>query len=146
MDAFVGELDDHPWIRPPSDFGSNVRPAFENEYITPLRRAAAWYGDVSEAVTTVTGGTTGTEADDFIRATDTLVDTEPLHVTAGSEIDELRATFEELEAIVGDQTPSEVTAVGLLPSDRESLDAELERLVERHDLSIERTETGVIVR
>jgi hypothetical protein len=36
--------------------------------------------------------------------------------------------------------------IGILPSDRESLDAELERLVERHDLSIERTETGVIVR
>jgi hypothetical protein len=146
VDAFVRELDDHPWIRPPSDFGSNVRPAFENEYITPLRRAATWYEDVSEAVTTVTGGTTGTEADDFIRATDTLIDTEPLHVVAGSEIDELRATFDELQAIVGDQSPSEVTAVGLLPSDRESLDAELERLVERHDLSIERTETGVIVR
>jgi len=146
VDAFVRELDDHPWIRPPSDFGSNVRPAFENEYITPLRRTASWYEDISEAVTTVTGGTTGTEADDFIRATDTLVDTEPLHVVAGSEIDELRATFEELQAIVGDQTLSEVTAVGLLPSDRESLDAELERLVERHDLSIERTETGVIVR
>ncbi|MFC6721534.1 hypothetical protein [Halobacteriaceae bacterium SHR40] len=146
VDAFVRDLDDHPWIRPPSDFGSNVRPAFENAYITPLRRAASWYEDVSEAVTTVTGGTTGTEADDFIRATDTLVDTEPLHVVAGSEIDELRATFEELQAIVGNQPPSEVTAVGLLPLDRESLDAELERLVERHDLSIERMETGMIVR
>lgn len=65
---------------------------------------------------------------------------------AGREISELRATFEELQAIVGDQPPSEVTALGLLPSDRESLDAELEPLVERHDLSIERTGTGVIVR
>ena len=146
VDAFVRELDDHLWVRPPGDFESNVRPAFENEYITPLRRAASWYEDTSEAVTTVTGGTTGTEADDFIRATDTLNDTEPLHVAAGSEIDELRTMFDELQTIVGDQTPSEVTAVGLLPSDRESLDAELKRLVERHDLSIERTETGVIVR
>jgi hypothetical protein len=146
VDAFVRELDEHTWIRPLSDFGSNVRPAFENEYVTPLRRAASWYEDLSEAVTTVTGGTTGTEADDFIRATDTLVDTEPLHVVTGREIAELRATFEKLQAIVGDQPPSEVTAVGLLPSDRESLDAELERLVERHDLSIERTKTGVIVR
>jgi hypothetical protein len=146
VDAFVRDLDDHPWIRPPSDFGSNVRPAFENEYITPLRRAASWYEDVSEAVTTVTGSTTGTGADDFIRATDTLVDTEPLHVVTGREIAELRDTFDELQAIVGDQPPSEITAVGLLPSDRKSLDAEFERLVERHDLSIERTETGVIVR
>jgi hypothetical protein len=146
VDAFVRELENHPWIQPPSYFGSNVRPAFENEYITPLRRAASWYESVSEAVTTVTGGTTGTEADDFIRATDTLVDTEPLHVVTGREFDELRATFEELQGIVGDQPPSEVTAVGLLPSDRESLDAELERLVEHHDFNIERTETGVIVR
>ena len=69
-----------------------------------------------------------------------------LYQVTGKEISELQTTFGELQAIVGDQTPSEVTAVGLLPSDRESLDAELERLVERHDLSIERTETGVIVR
>ena len=146
VETFVRELNEHPWIRPPSDFGSNVRPAFENEYITPLRRAASWYKGISEAVTTVTGDTMDTEADDFIRATDTLVDTEPLPVVTGSGLGELRATFDELQAIVGDQPPSEVPAVGLLPSDRESLDADLERLVERHDLSIERTETGVIVR
>jgi hypothetical protein len=146
VDAVVRELDDNLWVRPSSDFESNVRSAFENEYITPLRRAASWYEDTSEAVTIVTGGTTGIEADDFIRATDTLVDTEPLNAAAGSEISELRTTFDELQTIVGDQTPSEVTAVGILPSDRESLDAELERLVGRHDLSIERTETGVIVR
>jgi len=32
--------------------------------------------------------------------------------------------------------PTDITAIGVLPSDRESLDSELERLVERHDLSI----------
>lgn len=146
VETFVRDLDEHPWIRPSREFESNVRPAFESEYITPLRRTASWYEAVSEAVTTVTGGTTGTTADEFIRATDTLVDTDQLLTVTGSDIDELQATFEELQAIVGDQTPSEVTAVGVLPSDRESLDAELERLVERHDLSIERTDTGVIVR
>jgi len=146
VDALVSELDDHPWIRPPTEFNSNVRPAFENQYITPLRRLASWYEDISEAVNTVTGGTTGTEADAFIRATDTVVDTEPLRVVTGSEISELRATFEELQTVVDDLMPSEVTAVGVLPSDRESLDAEFERLAKRHDLSIERTETGVIVR
>jgi len=146
VDAFVDELQEHPWIRPASEFGSNVRPAFESEYITPLRRAASWYEDVSDAVSTVTGGTTNTEADDFIRATNTLLDSEPLAVVAGSDIEELRETFEELQTLVEDQSPTDITAIGVLPSDRESLDSELERLVERHDLSIERTEAGVIIR
>ncbi|QAY21830.1 hypothetical protein [Halorubrum ezzemoulense] len=146
IDAFVDELQEHPWIRPASEFGSNVRPAFESEYITPLRRAASWHEDISDAVSTVIGGTTNTEADDFIRATNTLLDSEPLAVVAGSGIEELRGTFEELQTLVGDQSPTDITAIGVLPSDRESLDSELERLVERHDLSIERTETGVIIR
>ncbi|CCQ35174.1 hypothetical protein [Halorhabdus tiamatea] len=146
VDAFAKELQEHQWIRSASEFGSNVRPAFESEYITPLRRAASWYEDVSDGVATVTGGTTNTEADDFIRATNTLLDSEPLAVVAGSDIGELRDTFEELQTLVGDQSPTDITAIGILPSDRESLDSELERLVERHDLSIERTETGVIIR
>ncbi|RKD87664.1 hypothetical protein [Halopiger aswanensis] len=146
INAFVDELQEHPWILPASEFGSNVRPAFESKYITPLRRAASWYEDVSNAVSTVTGGTTNTEADDFIRATNTLLDSEPLAVVAGSDIDELRDTFEELQTLVGDQSPTDITAIGVLPSDRESLDSELERLVEHHDISIERTETGVIIR
>jgi len=97
-------------------------------------------------VSTVIGGTTHTEADGFIRATNTLLDSEPLAVVADSDIDGLRDTFEELQTLVGDQSPTDITAIGVLPSDRESLDSELERLVERHDLSIERTETGVIIR
>jgi len=43
FDAFVDELQEHPWIQPASEFGSNVRPAFESKYITPLRRAASWH-------------------------------------------------------------------------------------------------------
>ncbi|MYL17504.1 hypothetical protein GLW36_12730 [Halorubrum terrestre] len=146
VDSLVDELQAHPWIQPRSEFESNVRPAFESDYITPLRRAASWYKDVSGAVSTVTGGTTSAEADDFIRATNTLLDREPLVVVAGSDIEELRDTFEELQTLVGDRSPADITAIGVLPSDRESLDSELERLVERHDLSIERTETGVIIR
>jgi hypothetical protein len=146
LDAFANALEEHPWVRPPRDFGSNVRPAFETEYITPLRRGASWYEDLSAAVGTVTGSSTGAEADEFIRATDTLVDTPSLDVAAGSGISDLRATFEELQGIVGDRSPAEVTAVGLLPSDRESIEAELERLVDRRELTIERTDAGVVVR
>ncbi|WP_226042480.1 hypothetical protein [Natrinema sp. DC36] len=144
--SFVHELQEHPWIQPASEFESNVRPAFESEYIMPLRRAVSWYDDVSGAVSTVTGGTTNADADDFIRATNTLLDREPLSVVAGSDVNAIRETFEELQELVGEQSPTDVTAIGLLPADRESLDAELERLVERYDLSIEHTETGVIVR
>ena len=146
LDAFADEVQEHPWIQPPSEFGSNVRQSFEAEYITPLRRAASWYEDVSAAVSTITGGTTYVEADDFIRATNTLLDTEPLAVVASRDIEALRETFEKLQTLVGDQSPADITAIGVLPSDRESLDAELERLVDRYDLSIERTETGVIIR
>jgi len=146
VDSLVNELQEHPWIQPASEFGSNVRPAFESEYITPLRRATSWYEDVSGAVSTVTGGTTSADADDFIRATNTLLDSEPLAVVAGSDVDELRETFGELQTLVGEQSPTDIGAIGVLPSDRESLDSELERLIDRHDLSIERTEAGVIIR
>ncbi len=141
---FVAQLEEHPWIQPASDFESNVRPAFEREYVTPLRRAATWYVDVSEAVTLIVSGTTGTAADDFIRAANTVSETEPLRTVAG-EVDELRTTFEELERIVGERSPADITAVGVVPQDRESLDRELERLAEQHDLDVERTEMGVIV-
>jgi len=40
IDAFVDGLQEHPWIRPASEFGSNVRPAFENQihHTAPSRR------------------------------------------------------------------------------------------------------------
>ncbi len=145
LGELVTDLDGHPWLRPPSDFESNVRPAFESQYITPLRRADAWYEDISEAITTIVGGTTSTDADDFVRAATMVIDTQPLQAVAG-EVDELQATFEELGSIVGDRSPGEVTAIGIVPSDRESLDRELERLAERDDLDIVRRDTGVIVR
>ena len=143
--GLVDSLEAHSWIRPATELGSNIRPAFESEYITPLRRAATWYDDVSTAIATVVGGTTNRTADDFVRAGETLAETESLRDTAGG-VDELRTTFEELERIVGDRSPDEITAIGVVPPDRESLDGELERISERYDLTIERTETGVIVR
>lgn len=146
VDTLVADLREHPWVRPLSEFESNVRHGFLNEYVTPLYRAADWHDDVSKAVTTVTGGTTSAEADDCIWATNTLVDTDTLDAVAGGDVDQLRATFDDLREIVGDRGPSAVAAVGVLPPDRGSIDAELERLAERHDFSIERTERGVIVR
>ncbi|QCC47680.1 hypothetical protein [Halobellus limi] len=144
--TLVDELRAHPWLRPATEFESNVRPAFENEYLTPLRRVTRWYDGLSEAVALVTGGTTDSEADDFVRATNTLVDREPLDAIATDDVTALQATFEDLCSIVGDREPSGVTAIGLLPADRDSVESELERLAERHELSIERTEAGVIIR
>lgn len=145
LDELVAKLGRHPWIRPASEFGSNIRPAFESEYITPLRRAVTWHEDMSTAVTTVVGETTSTDADEFIRAAETLSDTHSLSKAVGP-VAELQATFDELQRIVGDRSPTDVTAIGMVPPDRELLDSELERLAERHDLSLERTEMGVIVR
>ena len=146
VDALVDDLRDHPWIQPKGEFESNVRPAFAGEYITPLYRTVSWYTDISNAVETVTGGTTTTEADDFIRATNTVRDRATLAVVAGSNIEDLQDTFDALRKLVGDHSPTDITAIGTLPSDRDVLDAELEQLSERHDLSLERTDAGVIVR
>lgn len=144
--ALVDELRDHLWLRPATEFESNIRPGFEAEYLTPLRRVTQWYDSLSGAVTTVVGGTTDSEADDFIRATNTLLDTSPLDAVAGDDVETLRATFGDLQEIVEDRDPSDVTAIGVLPADRDLVETELERLAERHDLSIERTDAGVIVR
>lgn len=146
VESLVDELRNNDWVRPASQFESNVRPAFESTYITPLRRTVSWYNDISEAVDTATGGTTNTDADDFIRATNKIRDTQPLGEVTGKKLDELRTLFDELRDTVGDRSPTDVAVVGLLPSDRSSLDAELERLAKQHDLSIERTEMGVVVR
>ncbi|WP_231187339.1 hypothetical protein [Haladaptatus sp. DYF46] len=146
IESLVADLRAHSWVQPAGRFESNVRPAFESEYITPLRRAIRWYEDVDEAVDVVTGSTTTAETDDFVRATDTLVDTPPLSVYADAEIPELREVFEGLQGVVGDRDPSDVTIVGLLPSDRETLDARLERLTKQRDLTIERSDSGVVLR
>jgi len=49
-------------------------------------------------------------------------------------------------SIVGEQSPADITMIGVLPADQDSIDAELERLVKEHDLSVERTDTGVMIR
>jgi hypothetical protein len=145
IDAFIADLQASPWIKPLSEFGSNIRPAFETEYIRPLRRASSWYEDISEAVSTMLSGTTENDAEDFISATTTVADLEPLAVVAGSEVTDLREKFTELESIVGEKSPDDVTVIGVLPADREYIDSELERLVKEHDLSVERTDAGVMI-
>ena len=146
IDSFVADLQASPWIKPSREFSSNIRPAFENEYIRPLHRVSSWYEDISAAVTTILGGTTENDAEDFIRATTAIDDLEPLAVVAGSEVAALRETFNDLVSIVGEQSPADITMIGVLPADQDSIDAELERLVKEHDLSVERTDTGVMIR
>jgi hypothetical protein len=146
IDSFVADLQASPWIKPSREFSSNIRPAFENEYIRPLHRVSSWYEDISAAVTTILGGTTENDAEDFIRATTAIDDLEPLAVIAGSEVAALRETFNDLVSIVGEQSPADITMIGVLPADQDSIDAELERLVKEHDLSVERTDTGVMIR
>ncbi len=146
IELLVDEISENDWVLPASQLGSNVRPAFESTYITPLHRTISWYNNISGAVDTVTGGTTNTDADDFIRATNTIRNTQRLEELTGKDLDELRTLFDELRDTVGDRSPTDVAAVALLPFDRSSIDAELERLAKQYDLSIERTETGVVVR
>jgi hypothetical protein len=146
IEALMTDLDGHPWVRPLDEFESNVRSGFVGRYVTPLRRAASWYERVSTAVSIVTGSATGTDADDVVRATNALVDTAPLGVVAEDEPDGLRERLAELNNIIGDTTPEEVTAIGVVPDDRESIESELERLVDARELDVKRTESGVILR
>lgn len=146
VDTLADDLEDHAWVRPASELPPGVRPAFESRYVTPLRRAAEWYDDVSAALETALGAPTDTTVDEFVRATETLANTVSLAEAAGAGVDESRARFEELRGVVGERSPEDVRAIGLLPADRESIDGELERLAELRDLSVETTEMRVIVR
>lgn len=143
--SLVADLEASPWVRPPNELPSWVRPGFESEYVTPLERARSWYETVSEAVETIVDEPTTTDADEYVTATDAVVDAGTLESEAGQDVAALTATYETMDDVVGDRTPDDVVAVGVVPSDREFIESELERAVEERDLTVEATEAGLVI-
>lgn len=146
IDTLAQELQAHQWVKPIGSLGSSVRPAFESRYIRPLSRALSWYNTLSDAVNTVTGSAVGTSSDMFIQTTQSLNSTEQLREAAEADVDTLRTIFDELNSVVGDTEPEDVQAIGVMPSDRDTLMNEVERLVNRREFEIEQTDNGVILR
>ncbi|WP_252697945.1 hypothetical protein [Natronosalvus vescus] len=146
VDSLVADLREHEWVRSVGQYEANIRPAFQNQYLAPLQATVDWFETISDALDTVTSGLTTTDVGDVIRATSSITDTRPLLEVTGCEVSELQPLFEDLQTIVGERSLSEVTMIGVLPSDRASIDSELEWLVDQHELNIEQTETGVIIR
>jgi len=61
-------------------------------------------------------------------------------------IEALAAKIDRLTAVVGDRTLEDVSHIGIVPDDRESIDQRLERLVEDRELDIETVDSGVVIR
>jgi len=138
----VERIDDHPWIIPATALPAGVQVAMEREYITPLREIQRWY----ETIDGVVASLASDDEDALVSAADELSDIDPLSTATEYDIDELASRLDRLSGIVGDRTPDDVDQIGVLPDDRQSIDRHLERLVERRELDIDVTDSGVIIR
>lgn len=145
IESLVEDLEASPWVKPTNELPSRVRPAFESECLTPLERGRSWYEDVSGALTAILEEPAAADSDDYVDATDTVADVGTLESVAGQDTDALASTYETLVGVVGDRTPDDVVAVGVVPSDREFIDTELERVVEERDLTVEVTDAGMVI-
>jgi len=137
----VERIDGHPWVVPATELPAGVQVAMERAYITPLREIQRWY----ETIDGVVASLDSADEDALVSAADDISDVDPLSA-ATYDPDELASKLDRLSAIVGDRTPDDVGRIGVLPDDRQRIDRHLERLVERRELDIDVTESGVIVR
>ena len=142
LSAFVDRLADHPWIVPATKLTVGVQVAMEREYITPLRELRQWYEAIDGTVSAISAD----DEDTLVSAADDISGVEPLTEAIEYDVEELVSRFDRLTEIVGDRTPDEVDQIGVLPDDRHPLDKRLERLVEKRELAIETTDSGVIIR
>ncbi|MDS0296422.1 hypothetical protein [Halogeometricum luteum] len=138
----VERIDGHPWVIPATELPTGVQVAMEREYITPLREIQRWYETIDQVVASLASD----GEDTLVSAADDVSDVDPLSTATEYDMDELASRLDRLTAIVGDRTPDEVEQIGVLPDDRQSIDRHLERLVERRELDIDVTESGVIIR
>lgn len=142
LSALIERIEDHSWIVPATDLPAGVQAAFEREYITPLRELRRWFETIDGAISSLSTN----DEDALLAAADDLSRVDPLTAAIDYDPTELESRLERLTAIVGDRTPGEVDRIGLLPDDRNTLDQQLERLVQRRELDIETTDSGVIIR
>jgi len=140
--SLVDRIDTHPWVVPATDLPSSVQDAFEREYITPLREFQRRYNTLDESIASLTTD----DEDALVEATDSLAGTNPYAESMDYTIETLAAKVDRLAAVVGDRTLDDVSHIGIVPDDRESIDQRLERLVENGELDIEAVDSGVVVR
>jgi hypothetical protein len=142
LSELVDRIASHPWVLPSIDLPESVLPAFERQYITPLRELKQWYETVVETVDALAAE----EPDTLVTATDQIAGTVPHTIAFDDSIDELATRLDRLAAIAESCDPAEVAQIGLLPDDRQRIDQRLERLVETREVTIETTASGVIIR
>ncbi|WP_049935526.1 hypothetical protein [Haloplanus natans] len=138
----VGRIAEHPWVIPATDLPAGVQITFERAYITPLRELRRWHETIDEAMSSLSAD----DEDTLVSAADDFAGAEPLAEAIEHDVKELESRFDRLAEIVGDRTPDEVDRIGVLPDDRPSMNDQFERLVEKRELDIETTDSGVIVR
>jgi hypothetical protein len=138
----VERIDGHPWIIPATELPAGVQVALEREYITPLREVQRWYETNDQVVESLDSD----DEDTLVSAADDISSIDPLSTATEYDPDELAARLSRLTTLVGDRTPDDVDQIGVLPDDRQSIDRQLERLVEHRELDIGVTDSGVIIR
>jgi hypothetical protein len=142
LSSLVDRIDTHPWVVPATDLPSSVQDAFEHEYITPLRELQRWYNTMDESIASLTTD----DEDALVAATDDIAGMNPYSESMDYTIEALSAKIDRLSAVVGDRTLEDVSHIGIVPDDRESIDQRLERLVEDGELGIEAVDSGVVIR
>jgi len=142
LSAFVDRVNSHTWIVPATELPTSVQAALEREYITPLRELQRWYKKMDEAISSITSD----DEDQLVSVADTISGTKPHTEAIEYDMDELASRLEQLSAAVDDRTPDEIAHIGAVPDDRQSIDRQLERLVEKRKPDIETVDSGVIIR
>jgi len=138
----VERIDGHPWVIPATELPAGVQVAMERAYITPLREIQRWY----ETIDGVVASLDSADEDTLVSAAADISDVDPRPTATEYEIGELASRLDRLSGVVGDRTPDDVDQIGVLPDDRQRIDRHLERLVERRELDIDVTDSGVIIR
>jgi hypothetical protein len=132
----VAAIRSHRLVQSPNEVSCSTFDVFRTQYLRPLHRVVRWYDDVEEILAAL-------EADDesvIANASETAADT-PSWETVTEPGDP--ATL--LESIPSPEALEDTSSVGVLPGDRGAIETALESLVEEGDLTVEETETGVVI-
>jgi hypothetical protein len=147
IESLFAELEDHPWLIEPTEL-TMVRDGFMTTYLDPLRT----FRNTVEHSTTALEGLTDPEpgaADSSVLTTilgrlDGRLDWDALSEETVAQRREQLATIDRL---LGGKAPGEVSGVGLLHADTETLRAQIESLEDDSvELDLIDVEGGVIVR
>ncbi|RAW45814.1 hypothetical protein DQW50_07310 [Halorubrum sp. 48-1-W] len=142
LHALAEDIESNDWIRPLADRPGSARRGFERTYITPLQNVKDWYDSIETAIRPLLND----EETEFEGVTAEIRTLETLDEAVDVPLDDLRGRLEALETVLGDVSPDDVDAVGVVPDDRQSIDERLARLVGSGAVDVEETDTGVVIR